>query len=110
MKSVLFFYLSVACVVCNAQKLTMDRYLKESSEFMSDAYGRPLYIKAVYNVEGTPFFQDFYAPARVTLRGISYTNIPVKINLSENTVLYDNNGTPPLLTLYDFLFLKFLSY
>ena len=79
-------------------QIPMNKFINESSEFMTDAYGHPMYMKTVYNAEGSPFFNDNYVPARLSFNGRTYSNIPVKINLSENTVLYDRGGVDFVMT------------
>ncbi|AXY78067.1 hypothetical protein D3H65_30540 [Paraflavitalea soli] len=60
-----------------------------SNPFMSDANGRPAYLKTEYNVEGSPWYHDAYSVAEITsTAGKVYSNVQVKINLAENEVLY----------------------
>ena len=82
--------ISIISFICNGQKV--GQFMNETNEVMSDARGHPLFYQTTYNIEGTPFFPAEYQSAKITLNNKIYTNIKVKINLMDNTMLYDDNG------------------
>lgn len=60
-----------------------------AQQFMSDGFGRPLFMKVEHKSEGSYFFPEDYSVANVTVAGGKvYTAIKVKINLLENKMLY----------------------
>lgn len=63
-------------------------------QLMEDGYGRPLYMHTDYKTEGSPFFNEEYCLAKLkVLNGKQYDNIPVKINLLENLIIFKVNST-----------------
>lgn len=61
-----------------------------SQQFMTDANGRPVYIHAAYEIEGTPFYHPDYCIASIKVRkGKTYTGIKAKINLQNNRIFFD---------------------
>jgi hypothetical protein len=94
MKKTLFFLLLwvVTCPFVIGQGLG-PRFIGEYGnvqQFMNDANGRPLSVKRGYTIEGSPFFSEEYCTAKMKVRnGKKYSGIKVKINLLENTLIYD---------------------
>jgi hypothetical protein len=63
--------------------------VSNAQQFMNDANGRPILLHTEYEIEGTPFYNELYCTARLTLRnGKSYSEVPVKINLLTKQVIY----------------------
>ncbi len=81
--------------------------------FMADANGRPMYLKNEYAVEGSPYFNEQYQLAEITsTAGKVYPNIQVKVNLSENEVLYladDGKEMIASIAIKKIRFIKFVS-
>lgn len=81
--------------------------------FMADANGRPMYLKNEYAVEGSPYFNEQYLLAEITsTAGKIYPNIQVKVNLSENEVLYladDGKEMIASISIKKIRFIKFVS-
>lgn len=64
----------------------------EGAAFLQDANGNWVDPKPFYKTEGSPFFNDAYAPARLTLGNKTYV-VQAKLNLADNTVHFDADGT-----------------
>ena len=63
----------------------------EEIKTMEDAWGRPIRPQTTYKVEGTPFFPHNYTRSRIFFDNGKYnSNVVARINLYDNTVLYQD--------------------
>lgn len=85
MKRILF-----AVLLCSPLfGLAQATFMTESNTFLSDINGNPIFTKAEYNAEGSPYFSDRYCNANIkVMNGKHYRDMPVKLNLLDNRVIY----------------------
>lgn len=57
-----------------------------------DALGQPLTTKNEYGVEGSAYMFDMYLPGRITVKGKSFANLNIKLNLEKNIVFFEKDG------------------
>jgi hypothetical protein len=83
----------------------------QQAAFANDGEGRPIYFSRTnYTAEGSPFLNDEYRVAEVTLMsGKVYPYVNVKINLQENLVLYKQQDGTEIQVLEPIKKVKFLS-
>lgn len=68
------------------------RFMDETSAFMTDAFGQPVYTQQKANWEGNIFYPAGYHYATLTAAGGKvYRYIKTKINLLEGTVLFTDS-------------------
>ncbi|HEX2848666.1 MAG TPA: hypothetical protein VHN59_19125 [Chitinophagaceae bacterium] len=73
---------------------------KFDNDFAHDVNGRPIYLKAEYIADGSPYLYDNYCMAEITVMdGKVYPNVKAKIDLQEKLLLYMlDNGTEMIMT------------
>ncbi len=110
MRVILQFFSFICLFTAGAQKPISD--FNQTPLFMNDAYGRPIAAKATMDTEGSIFFKDHYQLATVTMNRKTYLNIPVKINLAENQVLFNYDGIEmaPMLAINKIAFYDSLTH
>jgi hypothetical protein len=84
--------LSVVILLTLAQSCLSQTSAETSSFFIKDANGRYVDFKSSQGVEGSPFYSDNYTAARLTLGANTYYINKVKLNLSENIIIFENEG------------------
>jgi hypothetical protein len=97
MKRIVFAAILLAPVFSRAQ----SNFMTEGNDFLKDINGNPIFIKSTYTAEGTPFYSDQYCTANIkVLNGKRYRDMPIKLNLLENRVIYQtpNGGEMEALT------------
>lgn len=87
----LFLFL---CLVCRVGSMAQTRGAVwdavNSQQFMTDANGRPVYMRTAYDIEGTPFYHPDYCITNIKVRkGKTYAGIKAKINLQNNRIFFD---------------------
>lgn len=89
----LFLFITITFFLTSrAQKVGI--FHTEEIKTMEDAWGRPIRPQTTYKVEGTPYFPENYTLARISFtNGKFNSSVRAKINLYDNTILYQNaNG------------------
>ena len=78
--------------------------------FKNDARGRPLYLTANFATEGSPYFNEDYQPAQLTIMGGAvYNNVRVKVNLLDHLVQYLQSDGREMITEMPVQKIKFLN-
>lgn len=90
MKLLFSLILISTSIIIQAQK--MGVFHNEEMKTMEDAHGRPIRPQTTYKVEGTPFYPDNYSAARlVFVNGGKNSAVKAKLNLYDNTILYQTD-------------------
>lgn len=83
---------------------------QEEIKTMEDAFGRPLRPQTTYAVEGSPFFPKEYSPAKLRFAsGGVNTKLKAKLNLSDNTILFEGENAEDMLLLTPAVQVEFYS-
>lgn len=84
MKKILVF---LAC--CLPLCTMAQRFMEEGNMTLTDINGKPVFLKSEYHFDGSPFFKDEFCIARLkVINGKTYENLPVKLNLQDNRIIY----------------------
>jgi hypothetical protein len=81
--------------------LSQATFMTEGNDFLKDINGNPIFTKATYDADGSPFYSDNYCNASIkVMNGKRYRDMPIKLNLLENRVIYrtPNGGEMEALT------------
>jgi hypothetical protein len=97
MKKSLIILIGLVPFLVNAQVSAYGNvgYSSTSSgnSFMVDNIGSRILIKSSYDYSGSPYFGEDYCTADIQVRkGKLYKGLKTKVNLQENTVIYDSAG------------------
>lgn len=88
MKRILLAVLLSSPLITIAQA-PQNTFMSEGNEFLRDINGNAIFLKTEYTAEGTPFFSDKYCNANIKVfNGKRYRDMPVKLNLLDNRVIY----------------------
>jgi hypothetical protein len=84
---------------------------QSSNPFMSDANGKPLYLRTTYTAEGSPYFYDDYCFAELTgANGKIYSDVKVKLDLTDRSVIYLTESGDEMMATTPITRIKFMSF
>lgn len=98
-------------LACCLPMFTMaQRFMEEGNMTLTDINGKPIFPKSEYQFDGSPFFKDEYCLARLKIaNGKTYENLPVKLNLQDNLVIYRQPNGAEMEAVSRIEFLEFIG-
>lgn len=98
------FLLCFIFVACKVQAQSSDL-------FMNDVTGKPLLLHTTYVAEGSPYFYEDYCYAQITAAtGKIYSNVKVKIDLTDKSVIYQTESGAEMIATTPILQVKFMNF
>ena len=92
MRRILFLYLIVQlCMTTLVHSQVLD--------FITDQQGNPVLKTTAYNMDGSPYFSDYFSPADINCsNGKTYRDVSARINLLTKEVEYKTTGDSIFIT------------